>query len=70
MHAISDTVHPALHQLLDDCPHGGSAPVEIHGARGMGCQPGDDFLFQGHRYILDTSRDVLVREDIRNWLLA
>jgi hypothetical protein len=41
-----------------------SAPEEIYGARALGCKPGDDYLYQGCRYVHDAARDVLVREDM------
>ena len=41
-----------------------SAPFEIYGAHDRGCQPGDDYLYQGFRYVHDLTRDVLVREDV------
>lgn len=70
MHTTSTNVQPTLQQLLRECPLSGAAPVEIHGARALGCDPNDDFLFQGFKYVLDASRDVLVREDIHRWILA
>ncbi|MES2116706.1 MAG: hypothetical protein V4578_16215 [Pseudomonadota bacterium] len=70
MHTTSSTTLPTLQQLLRECPLSGAAPVEIHGARALGCSPNDDFLFQGFKYVLDTNRDVLVREDIHRWILA
>lgn len=65
----SETPSPA-HQLLQDCPLSGDAPFEIHGARARGCQPKDDYLYQGFRYVLDEDRDVLVREDVRRWMVS
>ena len=41
-----------------------TAPIEIHGGRDRGCASGDDYFFQGHRYIYDERRDVLVRDDV------
>lgn len=70
MHTTSSNAQPSLQQLLRECPLSGAAPVEIHGARALGCDPNDDFLFQGFKYVLDASRDVLVREDIHRWILA
>ncbi len=57
-------------QLLQECPLSGDAPFEIHGASARGCQPKDDYLFQGFRYVLDEDRDVLVREDVRRWMVS
>ncbi len=57
-------------QLLQECPLSADAPFEIHGASARGCQPKDDYLFQGFRYVLDEDRDVLVREDVRRWMVA
>ena len=54
-----------LRQFLHSCSLPGSAPDEIHGACGHGCLAGDDFFYQGCRYVCDVSRDVLVREDIQ-----
>jgi hypothetical protein len=57
-------------QLLQNCPLSGAAPFEIHGARDRGCQPADDYLFQGFRYVLDVARDVLIREDVHTWITS
>lgn len=57
-------------QLLQACPLPATAPFEIHGARDRGCQPADDYLFQGFRYVLDVARDVLVREDVFTWIMS
>jgi hypothetical protein len=60
---------PAIEPLnLQDCPLADTAPIEIHGGRDRGCGPGDDYLFQGHRYLYDDRRDVLVREDVNAWI--
>jgi len=53
---------------LQECPLPGAAPFEIHGGRDRGCAPGDVYLFQGHRYLYDDTRDVLVREDVSSWV--
>ena len=64
-------VTPSTRQyLLQDCPLAATAPFEIHGARDRGCLPGGDYLFQGFRYVQDVVRDVLIREDVNNWLAA
>ena len=47
-----------------------TAPFEIHGARARGCEPEEDYLFQGFRYVLDVTRDVLVREDVSSWIVS
>lgn len=52
-----------LRQFLRDCASRSSAPFEIHGARELGCRPGDGYVYQGCRYVHDTARDVLIRED-------
>ncbi|MBA5690476.1 hypothetical protein [Rugamonas apoptosis] len=70
MHTTLTNPLPSLQQLLRECPLSGAAPVEIHGARALGCNPNDDFLFQGFKYVLDANRDVLVREDIHRWIQA
>ena len=54
-----------LRQFLHACSLPCSAPEEIYGACGHGCLAGDDFFYQGCRYVCDVSRDVLVREDIQ-----
>lgn len=41
-----------------------SAPDVIYGARDRGCLPGDDYLYQGFRYVQDAAHDALVREDM------
>lgn len=68
MHTTHHNPQASLQQLLQECPLPGTAPVEIHGARALGCRPEDPFMFQGFRYVLDVARDVLVREDIQSWL--
>ena len=59
MHAWA---HPAWARPAWASP--ASAPFEIYGAHDRGCQPGDDYLYQGFRYVHDLTRDVLVREDV------
>ncbi|WGG52420.1 hypothetical protein [Rugamonas sp. DEMB1] len=44
--------------------------MEIHGASALGYEPGDNYLFQGYRYVLDAARDVLVREDVDSWIIS
>lgn len=63
MQAALTAFPPSLRHLLEDCLLPGSAPFEIHGAASRGAQPNDDYRFQGFRYVLDVTRDVLVRED-------
>lgn len=46
-------------------PEPDAAPDEIYGAGELGCQPGDDYLYLGCRYVRDQTRDVLVREDLQ-----
>lgn len=46
-------------------PEPAPAPDEIYGAGELGCQPGDDYLYLGCRYVRDLTRDVLVREDLQ-----
>ena len=54
---------------LQRCPLPATVPFEIHGGRSRGCcLPGEDYLFQGFRYLYDAERDVLVREDVSQWL--
>jgi hypothetical protein len=60
----------AMLQLLRECPLPGMAPLEIHGAKALGYEPQDDYLFQGHKYVLDAERDVLVREDVNSWIIS
>ena len=55
---------------LQHCPLPAIVPLEIHGGRDRGCSPGDDYLFQGYRYLYDVDRDVLVREDVKDWIAA
>jgi hypothetical protein len=54
--------------ILQHCPLPAAVPFEIHGGRNRGCAPGDDYLFQGYRYLYDADRDVLVREDVSQWI--
>ncbi|MES2300201.1 MAG: hypothetical protein V4582_24420 [Pseudomonadota bacterium] len=54
-----------LRHILHSFSGPASAPEEIYGARALGCQPGDDYLYRGYRYVQDAARDVLVREDMR-----
>lgn len=56
--------------ILQDCPLPAIVPLEIHGGRDRGCTPGDDYLFQGYRYLYDADRDVLVREDVKRWIAS
>ena len=56
--------------ILQHCPLPATMPFEIHGGRSRGCKPGDDYLFQGYRYLYDADRDVLVREDVSQWIAA
>jgi hypothetical protein len=70
MQATQALVLFAKEQHLQHCPLPATAPFEIHGGRDRGCLPGDDYLFQGHRYLYDIQRDVLVREDVRTWIAS
>ena len=70
MQAFTHTLPPSLQQLLQECPLPGKAPLEIHGASALGYEPGDNYLFQGYRYVLDAARDVLVREDVDSWIVS
>ncbi len=54
--------------ILQKCPLPATVPFEIHGGRSRGCSPGEDYLFHGFRYLYDAARDVLVREDVSQWL--
>lgn len=63
------TMTPNQRRLLQRCPLPANAPFEIHGARERGCAPGADYLFQGFRYIPRGADDVLIREDVRDWLM-
>ena len=54
--------------ILQQCPLPTTVPFEIHGGRSRGCSPGEDYLFHGFRYLYDADRDVLVREDVSQWL--
>ncbi len=69
MHAETSTLldHPVT---LEHCPLSAIVPLEIHGGRSRGCSPGDDYLYLGFRYLYDAERDVLVREDVQQWLAA
>ncbi|WP_295998761.1 hypothetical protein [Rugamonas sp.] len=60
----------AMLQLLSECPLPGMAPLEIHGAKALGYAPQEDYLFHGHKYVLDAERDVLVREDVYSWIIS
>ncbi len=55
-----------LRQFLLGLSRPDSAPFEIYGARDRGCRPGDDYRYQGFRYVQDPARDVLVREDVHS----
>jgi hypothetical protein len=55
-----------LRNFLANYGSADSAPDEIYGARDRGCLPGDDYLYQGVRYVHDLKRDALVREDLAN----
>jgi hypothetical protein len=55
-------------QLLQACPLSTKAPFEIYGARNRGCRPGDIYLYQGFKYLQNTGRDVLIREDVDRWI--
>jgi hypothetical protein len=46
--------------------HSAEAPLEIYGATDRGCSPGEDYLYQGFRYVRDPERDVLIREDLQH----
>ncbi len=70
MHSAQRVLQPIQQQLLQNCPLPGSAPFEIHGARDRGCEPADDYLFQGFRYVVDAARDVLIREDVKTWIAS
>jgi len=67
-----DQAHPIMHdtqrELLQACPLSAKAPFEIYGAKSRGCRPGDLYLYQGFRYVQNTSRDVLIREDVDQWI--
>jgi hypothetical protein len=54
-----------LRQFLQAFARPGAAPDEIHGAGECGYEPGDDYHYQGWRYVYDQARDVLVREDMQ-----
>jgi hypothetical protein len=54
--------------LLQACPLSAKAPFEIYGAKSRGCRPGDTYLYQGFRYVQNTGRDVLIREDVDRWI--
>lgn len=56
--------------ILLHCPLPATVPFEIHGGRNRGCSPGEDYLFMGYRYLYDSERDVLVREDVCQWIAA
>lgn len=64
------SVQASYRQLVQQCPLSASAPFEIHGAWDRGWQPGDDYHYQGYRYIPGSEPDVLVREDVISWLAA
>ena len=70
MQATQALVLFAHGQHLQQCPLPATAPFEIHGGRNRGCLPGDDYHFSGHRYLYDTQRDVLIREDVRSWMTS
>lgn len=53
-----------LRQFLQACSEPQLAPNEIYGAHDLGCKPGDDYFYQGYRYVQDLARDVLVRADM------
>ncbi|MES2298873.1 MAG: hypothetical protein V4582_17645 [Pseudomonadota bacterium] len=70
MQSAQHQVQPSRLQLLQECPLPSSAPYEIHGAHDLLGGPGEDYLFQGFRYVLDAARDVLIREDVDSWIGA
>lgn len=70
MQQMSSSASTFQPRNLYACPLPGTAPFEIHGGRDRGCMPGDVYLFQGHRYLYDASRDVLIREDVCTWMTA
>lgn len=55
----------SLRHFLNACAEQHPPPSEIYGAHDRGCQPGDDYFYQGHRYVQDPRRDVLVRADMQ-----
>ena len=69
MQKMFSSVSSIQQHNLQTCSLPASAPFEIHGGRDRGCLPGDDYLFQGYRYLYDVSRDVLVREDVNMWII-